>query len=507
VATQVSRLFIEQQSHPPGRVCCAAGSQQPRGTLSGGERRGHTRRGAAGPGRPGRRRETRPRLRTTRPAAPGATQLVNTATGEIRELYGSAQELDGITYIRCGNRRAAVCPSCSQEYKGDAWHILACGLIGGKGIPAGVAERPCTFVTLMAPSFGAVHAVHANGLCRARRNKPVCPHGRPMWCHRRHRASDTWVGEPLCVDCYDYRAHVVWQFHANELWRRFLISLQRRLAATCGITVAGFRDRARVSFSKVVEFQARGAVHFHAPVRLDGPDGPDGGPCDLPLTVADLEAAVAYAATQVCVTSAPLPDGSVDDLRFGIQLDTRTIRNTADREGQHPHQVHPEKVAAYLAKYLTKATEDFGLNGTIRSSTHAAAAGATRHALRLIEVAEQLGRTAPGYEMLVRHLGTLGYRGHPISKSRVYSITFGQLRRARRRHWRNPAALAPDADVRQVLDEDAPDGFELVSSWIFDGLGYLDLDSSAQAVASACRARIRRTAATRQQHNISEGSS
>lgn len=423
----------------------------------------------------------------------GSTALVDTTTGEIREVYGSGQELDGVTYVRCGNRRAAVCPSCSEEYKGDAWHILACGLMGGKGVPAAVAERPCTFVTLTAPSFGPVHRSGRSGLCRPRRAKALCPHGRPLWCHRRHDASDHCVGEPLCVECYDYLAHVVWQFHANELWRRFLIALQRRLATECGLAAAELRDHLKVSFSKVVEFQARAAVHFHAPVRLDGPDGPDGPPCDLPLTVTDLEAAVAHAATQVSVKSTPLPDGTVYELRFGTQLDTRTIRDTANRERRERRQVHPEQVAAYLAKYLTKATEDFGLNGTIRSTAHAAAAGATSHALRLIEVAEQIGHTAPGFEILLRHLGTLGYRGHPISKSRAYSITFGQIRRARRIHRRNPAALAPDADVRQILD-DVPEGFELVSSWVFDGLGYLDLDSSARAIASAARARIRRTA-------------
>jgi hypothetical protein len=424
----------------------------------------------------------------------GSTTLVDTATGEVRDVYGSAQELDGVTYVRCGNRRAAVCPSCSQEYKGDAWHILACGLIGGKGVPESVSARPCTFVTLTAPSFGAVHGLRPKGVCRPRRDKPVCPHGRPLWCTRRHDETDRCVGEPLCVDCYDYTAHVVWQFHANELWRRFLIALQRRLAAVSGITTAQFRQQATVSFSKVVEFQARAAVHFHAPVRLDGPDGPDGPPCDLPLTIDDLEAAVEHAAARVRVTSAPLPDGSAYELRFGPQLDTRTIRDTADRERQQADQVHPEQVAAYLAKYLTKATEDFGLNGTIRSTAHATAAGATPHALRLIEVAEHLGRTAEGYEMILSHLGTLGYRGHPITKSRAYSVTFGQIRRARRMFRRNSPGLAPEADVRQVLDEDVPEGFELVSSWIFDGLGYLDLDTSARAVASAARARIRGTA-------------
>ena len=83
---------------------------------------------------------------------------------------------------------------------------------------------------------------------------------RPLWCNGRHDEIDDCVGDPLCVECYDYLAHVVWQFHANELWRRCLIALQRHLAKLCALTTAEFRARAKVSFSKVVEFQARGGL-------------------------------------------------------------------------------------------------------------------------------------------------------------------------------------------------------------------------------------------------------
>jgi hypothetical protein len=161
----------------------------------------------------------------------GSTSLVDRGTGEDRPGYSSSSELDGITYLRCGNRRAAVCPSCSAEFKGDAWHLLMCGLAGGKGIPASVATHPCTFATLTAPSFGPVHGLGQKGPCRARRDRPVCPHGRPAWCTRRHTDDDGLLGQPLCADCYDYLAHVVWQWHAPELWRRFCIALQRDLAA------------------------------------------------------------------------------------------------------------------------------------------------------------------------------------------------------------------------------------------------------------------------------------
>lgn len=97
----------------------------------------------------------------------GSTMLVDTRTGEVaEERYSSAHELDGQTYVRCGNRRASVCPTCSHEYKGDAWHLLVCGLAGGKGIPGEVADRPCTFATLTAPSFGPVHGLRQKGPSR-----------------------------------------------------------------------------------------------------------------------------------------------------------------------------------------------------------------------------------------------------------------------------------------------------------------------------------------------------
>ena len=153
--------------------------------------------------------------------------LVANTTGEVTETYSSTRELDGTTYVRCGNRRASVCPTCSHEYKGDAWHLLVCGLAGGKGIPASVADHPCTFATLTAPSFGPVHGLRQKGPCRARRDKPVCPHGRPLWCSKRHHEEDPQLGQPLCWECYDYIGHVLWQWHAPELWRRFTIALQR----------------------------------------------------------------------------------------------------------------------------------------------------------------------------------------------------------------------------------------------------------------------------------------
>ncbi|MEP6815407.1 MAG: replication initiator [Marmoricola sp.] len=428
----------------------------------------------------------------------GSTQLVDLATGETRVLYSSGQELDGFSWLPCGNRRAAACEPCSRRYKADAWQLITAGLGGGKGIPATVAEHPCTFATFTAPSFGPVHGMRQRGPCRARRDKPLCPHGRPMWCSRQHGPDDLELGDPLCADCYDYTAHVVWQWHAPELWRRTTIALQRDLARRCGLTVQEFRAACTIAYSKVTEFQARGVVHLHVPIRLDGPEGPDGAPPDLPLTTVDLEAAIHNTAARVRVSSAPLAEGRVYLLRWGDQVDCRTITDTADRETRSRFAVvHPEQVGSYLAKYLTKATEDFGLPATVRSAAHARLAGATDHAVRIIATAEHLAEAGGDYAMLRAHLGTLGYRGHPITKSRAYSVTFGQLRRARR-HWRRDPV--PDiVDVRELIydDADIPDGFQLVSSWEFAGQGYLDLDQAAAAVRSATGSRIRSRARER----------
>jgi len=38
----------------------------------------------------------------------GSTTTVDTTTGRVAESYASADELDGCTYLRCGNRRAAA---------------------------------------------------------------------------------------------------------------------------------------------------------------------------------------------------------------------------------------------------------------------------------------------------------------------------------------------------------------------------------------------------------------
>ena len=86
-----------------------------------------------------------------------------------------------------------------------------------------------------------------------------------------HDHDDSVVGQPLCPDCYDYLGHLVWQWWAPELWRRFTITLRRALARHLGLSETACRQLVRVQFAKVAEFQRRGLIHFHALIRLDGP--------------------------------------------------------------------------------------------------------------------------------------------------------------------------------------------------------------------------------------------
>ena len=104
-----------------------------------------------------------------------------------------------MAYIRCGNHRAAVCPSCSHEYQGDMWHLLYAGVAGGiKNVPAEVAEHPLDFVTLTGPSFGPVHTTRGPGrTCRPARKPAWCRHGQPQYCRRVHSESDPDLGTPL----------------------------------------------------------------------------------------------------------------------------------------------------------------------------------------------------------------------------------------------------------------------------------------------------------------------
>jgi hypothetical protein len=309
----------------------------------------------------------------------------------------------------------------------------------------------------------------------------LCAHGRPSWCTAIHAEDDPRLGQPLCPDCYDYPGHVVFNWHAPELWRRFTITLRRTLARTAGLSAAEFARRCRLSFVKVAEFQRRGVVHFHALIRLDGP-GDDYQPPQISIDATALTDAIRHAAAQVRLTVA-MPDGPDLILRFGTQLDTQTVN------GGPAGELTAEHAARYIAKYATKSAEDFGLGPRRITPEVLPLLDVPDHVDQLIRTAWELG-VHPAYEGLRRWVHMLGFRGHFASKSRRYSTTLGAIRGERRAYRQRQAA-----EHTRELMPDEQDTTLVVAHLEFAGVGYLTNGDTALALSAAARAREQRQAA------------
>jgi hypothetical protein len=428
----------------------------------------------------------------------GRVEHADRATGEIRTVYDSDREPDGVLLKACGTRRESRCPSCAATYRADAYQLLAAGLKGGKGVPEGVAAHPRLFVTLTAPSFGRVHTHKAQGRlvlpCHPYRQGARCPHGARDGCWHRHEEDDPRLGEPLCAACYDAQAQVLWNALAPELWRRTTIAVCRALGRPAGLQEGELRRLVRVSYAKVAEFQRRGAIHFHAVIRLDAatecrcPGCLAPPPAGFSATV--LEDALRQAVPAVRVPCPPLEDGGPDRYaRWGEQLDVRNI--TRDGEAG---ELSAEQVAGYIAKYATKATESFGagLDRRIGTDDLERLDDLPSHVAELVRACWELGGRPELEGLRLRawaHM--LGFRGHWSTKSRRYSTTMTVLRRARvqfakRRRARDGVPL--DAFGRAEDDQ----AVIVVATWMFVGSGYATEGERWLALSAAARARERR---------------
>ncbi|GAB3291843.1 replication initiator [Parasphingorhabdus pacifica] len=437
-------------------------------------------------------------------------QLLNSRSGQVT--------------VPCGNRRESVCPACSDRYAADAFHLLRAGLSGGtKNIPATVAEKPRLFLTLTAPSFGPVH------------NARTAASGRrvPCRCGEHHHPDDPRLGQPIDPEAYDYTGHVLWQAHAGALWSRFTRYLKRHIAMAAGLTVREFGDHARLSFAKVAEYQRRGLIHFHAVLRLDGPDGPS-DPTPGWGTTELLTNAIHAAHTAVYLTS-PEVDGQTRELTFGEQIDIRPIRpvNASQIEDEHG-VITDDRLASYVAKYATKGTgKSEATDRPIRSQGHIDLLQASPHHRRIIQTAWDLaapvacpdchphGQHQPDncgcdttdycptcqggghvartvlYQRahpehadkpdpidalnLRRWAHMLAFRGHFLSKSQYYSVPFRQIRNDRRQ-YRHEQALAELG----IEDEST---ITVINEWDMTSVGHTTPEQRELAAAIAERTR------------------
>jgi hypothetical protein len=255
------------------------------------------------------------------------------------------------------------------------------------------------------------------------------------------------IGEPLCADCYDYTGAVLFNSTAPELWRRFTITLRRSLARQAGLTGKAMAAQVRVSFAKVAEYQRRGVVHFHAIIRLDGPAGPTTAPpawASLNL----LTAAIGQAARAVHLETPAVAGMRARTMAWGREIDTRPITTTGE--------LTESRVAAYVAKYATKAAECTGtLDRRITPADQLDALPISEHARRHIAECIRLSKL-PGLERLrlAAWAHMLGFSGHFSTKSRTYSTTLGALRADRAAYQREQAiaaGLLPDLDRETTL--------------------------------------------------------
>ncbi|MEU2432938.1 replication initiator [Streptomyces sp. NPDC007861] len=298
----------------------------------------------------------------------------------------ASQPVDHRLLIACGNRRASCCPSCSAVYTADTYQLIRAGLSGGKNVPDTVTTHPRVFATLTAPSFGPVHRTGTDTRCH---------------CGIRHDDADPQLGTPLAPESYDYQGAVLFNAHAGRLWAYFTTNLRRSLARTAGRPPSWLREELTLAFAKVTEYQKRGLIHFHAIIRLDGPDGPASPPPPW-ASVPGLCDAITHAATNVAV-HAEEPELPTRVLRFGAQLDIQNITAA----GQDLGPVTETAVASYIAKYATKTASSTGaLDRPVhcpRCRGHGHTASATRRP-RICRSCHGLG--------LARPLDTLGLDAH-----------------------------------------------------------------------------------------------
>ncbi len=457
----------------------------------------------------------------------GRSRTADATTGEIVSDLDTSRFPDGVLYTACGNRRSTVCPSCAETYRGDTFHLVRSGLLGGKGVPDTVAQHPTVFVTLAAPSFGEVHTAHKSGKpCHPRRDPHVCPHGVEFSCLRRHEPGDAYAGQPFCLDCYDHHGQVVFNSQAGELWRRTTIELRRqiaRLGRDYGVSL-------RVSYAKVAEFQARGVVHFHALIRLDGVDPANPAaivPPDPHVHVATVEHTIRQVAESTAYRTPPHPDQPDGwPMAWGQRsIDTRQVKLTV-RDTDDTGALTDSAVAGYLAKYATKATETTGhVSRRITHDTVGYYADQRTHPGRLIPACWYLGQLPDGdpntditdntpacdrqlaklddqateriafqknWARLHRWAHQLGFGGHFSTKSRRYSTTLGRLRAARRA-WNRPEDQAP-APADAVEPGDEPDILTL-GHLTYAGIGWHTSADAQLANTAAAQARAQRQAA------------
>ena len=255
----------------------------------------------------------------------------------------------------------------------------------------------------------------------------------------------------------------------------------------------------------MAEFQRRGAIHFHAVIRLDAATDCRCPGClappPEPFTAALLEDALRLAVPAVRVPCPPVDGGPGRYARWGEQLDVRNIttdddagRGAVGRAGGRLHrQVRHQGHRELRQRPRPPPTDADDLDRLDKLPAHVA---------ELVRAAWELGGRPELDGLRLRawaHM--LGFGGHWSTKSRRYSTTFTVLRRARvafakRRRARDGVPL--DAWGRPEDDQ----AVIVVASWVYVGAGYATEGERWLALSAAARAREQRRIAREELRTI-----
>lgn len=292
--------------------------------------------------------------------------------------------------IRCGTRIEAKCPACSETYRKRATQLIMAGL------PQPNEAAIPYLLTFTAPSFGKVHRYDN------------CPCGNN---HKKDNREDTGlIGAPLDPTKYGYSEQVDWHLNLSDLW-----------AATRHRITRLFEDY-HCTILRVAELQKRGAIHFHVLVvirqKMKETVDPETdelirAPAGimLPFIGKDLEEDLVETMTDSPIVS--------NGRTWGSQMDIKTV---VPKKNNGELTYAP--AAAYLAKYLTKAT-----NSMLSVPPDSAI---ERHLFKLerlgitrweVRKTVELKRPVASHELKRAQTRTFaGFAGHCIAKSPSWGV-------------------------------------------------------------------------------------
>ena len=365
----------------------------------------------------------------------GRIDAIDLATGELAPVYDTAAEPGGVLLTSCGNRRETVCPSCSaglqarrpparprgpvrrQRHPRDrSPRIRACSPPSppprsARSTPAGCAARPSC------PAVPAATRTPAAARTAATSPAPAATATTIRGSAGRCAATATTT-----------TAAVLFNAYAGDLWRRFTTYLPRYFARLAGLSITALRERVRdpLRQGRRIPGTRRGPLPRHHPPRRPRRH--------LAATRPGLHRRHALPTPSPRPPPPPPspparpPAARRVTLRFGTQTDARPVRHAPDLPGTG-RALSVQAVANYIAKYATKALDAPGIpDRPIRSALDLEALRCHAHYRRMITTAWQLGggQLTPGPTRLCKWAHMLGYGGHFLTKSRRYSVTFGQ---------------------------------------------------------------------------------